>query len=122
VFCSLEVSLRIPAGERLAEPLTLVLPLAVIERPVIPAPHAAYALLRGQDADLTQVECARFAWSPAAARIELVSPEDLRGGIVRRRAVFHWRDTVRRGWPGRHLPQKLTESGSTHFPGVSEPD
>jgi hypothetical protein len=103
--------------QRVVDDLTVVLALTVISDPVIPAPEAGYALLRRQQgAAGVEVECARFAWSPAAARVELVAPDDLRTGVVRRRAVFHWRDTVRVHSSASHAVQKLTMSGSTHFP------
>jgi hypothetical protein len=63
-------------------------------------------------------QCARFAWAPDATRIELVNPDDLTGQIVRRRAYFLWMDTIRN--LGKRTPkyaiQKITASGSTHFP------
>ena len=90
----------------------IALEVEVVEEPVIPAPEAAYALLRWSRA----VEAARFAWNPEASRIELVCPEDLRNGFVRRRAVFHWQDTVRAGQAVEYALQKITEGGSTHWP------
>jgi hypothetical protein len=89
----------------------------IVEDPVIPAPEAGYALLhRQQIGHQMQVECARFAWKPAATRVELVCPEDLKTEIVRRRAVFHWLHTVRPGRSSLHVIQKITPNGSTHFP------
>lgn len=85
--------------------------------PVTPVPQAAYALLRRQAVEgQVQVECARFAWSPPATRVELVCPNDLRTGVVRRRAVFLWTDTARRGAATGFAVQKITLTGSTHFP------
>jgi hypothetical protein len=114
---------------------TLSLMVDIVEEPVIPVPEAAYALLRWQkvlvSGDLMdeqvqgdvmdpQVQCVRFAWGPAASRIELVCADDLRTGLVRRRAVFQWRDAVRPPAQGRdpiqYAVQKITQTGSTHFP------
>jgi hypothetical protein len=62
------------------------------------------------------VECVRFAWGPNATRIELICPEDLRTEVVRRRAVFHWQDSVRPGTLAGYAIQKIAQNGSTHFP------
>ena len=64
------------------------------------------------------VECARFAWTPDASRVEMVCAEDLRTEIVRRRATFQWRDTARPNRSNFHAVQKITLTGSTHFPWV----
>jgi hypothetical protein len=97
--------------------LNLRLTVNVVEEPVIPAPEAAYALLRWQQrAGKDEVECVRFAWSPPPNRVELVCAQDLHTGIVRRRAVFQWRDSVRPGWPSAYVVQKLTQTGATHIP------
>jgi hypothetical protein len=100
-----------------AEPIFL--PLKVVEAPVIPAPEAAYALLRWHQGD-DQVECARFAWRPNASLVELVCPDDLRTEMVRRRAVFHWNDTVRPTTLGGYYVQKIAPNGATHIPGRAE--
>jgi hypothetical protein len=118
---SLEVTLTFRRGsaERVEEEAVVTVALAIVAAPVIPAPEAGYALLRRQvGAAREEVECVRFAWSPTPARIELVSPADLRTGVVRRRAVFHWRDTVRVKSEAKHAIQKLTLSGSTQIPTV----
>jgi len=97
--------------------LNLRLTVNIVEAPVIPTPEAAYALLRWQRTDGNdQVECVRFAWSPQPSRLDLVCAQDLRTGIVRRRAVFQWRDSVRPGTPVGYAVQKITQTGSTHFP------
>ena len=94
----------------------------IVATPVNPVPQAAYALLRtykfASNTPLTEVECVRFAWSPEPERIELVCAEDLRQEVVRRRAVFHWQDSTRISEvkPIYEI-QKITETGSTHFPG-----
>jgi hypothetical protein len=93
----------------------IVLDVRVVQEPVIPAPEAAYALLRWQH-DGTQVECVRFAWQPNASRVELVCPDDLQTEVVRRRAVFHWTDSARAGTVNGYAVQKITLTGSTHFP------
>jgi hypothetical protein len=119
---SLLLKLSIPSGGRVVEPEELVLTVGISAEPVTPVPEAAYALLRRQQppgAD-EQVECARFAWGPEPARVELICPEDLRTEVVRRRAVFQWRDTVRVDTLRGYAVQKLTASGSTHFPTVAE--
>ncbi len=95
----------------------VVLRVDIIEESVIPVPEAGYALLHAQEvAGQVQVECARFAWNPAAARVELISPDDLLKETVRRRAVFHWLHTVRPGRNSELAIQKVTNTGSTHFP------
>jgi hypothetical protein len=105
------------------------LELRITDRDPLPATSAAYALLRSerparagaQQASNTVVQVVRYATSPIADRIELVDLEDLRTGLVRRRAVFRWIDTVRAAPPGTtpaHLyaVQKLASNGSTHVP------
>jgi hypothetical protein len=95
----------------------VVLAAKIISGPANPSPEAGYALLRSQKNGSGQVvECVRFAWSPDPARIELIAPEDLRTDLVRRRAVFQWSDTVRPDREVSYAVQKITASGSTHFP------
>jgi hypothetical protein len=104
-------------GPRIVEPATIYLPVDISSEPVIPAPQAAYALLRWQTIDgVTQVDCPRFAWGPQATRVELVCPDDLCHEIVRRRAVFLWTDTARTGAVAGYAIQKITRTGSTYFP------
>lgn len=99
------------------EETSVVVAVDVSAEPVTPVPQAAYALLRRQVVGgQTQVECVRFAWSPPATRVELVCPDDLRTGIVRRRAVFLWTDTARAGTATGFAVQKIALTGSTHFP------
>ena len=90
----------------------------IVARPVVPTPGAGYALLRKMRLETDVVECARFAWAPQASRIELVNPDDLTGEVVRRRAVFQWQATARAERPNVFEVQKITFSGSTHFPGL----
>ncbi|HEY9661839.1 MAG TPA: hypothetical protein V6C65_25570, partial [Allocoleopsis sp.] len=78
----------------------VILQIAIVANPVIPVPQAAYALLRQTQNHADCVECVRFAWSPAASRIELISSEDLKTQVVRRRAVFKLQDSVRSGMNG----------------------
>jgi hypothetical protein len=115
---TLALKLTIRPGPRgVVEPVIVELTVDVVIEPVTPAPQAGFALLRRQVIEgQTQVECVRFAWSPAASRVELVCPDDLRTQIVRRRAVFLWTDTVRRLAAKGYAVQKLTLTGSTHFP------
>lgn len=95
----------------------LILSVVIVETPVMPSPQAAYALLRQQQInDKTHVECVRYAWSPEASRIELVCPDDLKTQVVRRRAVFKWQDSVRPETDPKYAVQKITQTGSTHFP------
>jgi len=119
--------LRLAGGETLALKLAVSAADGVVENvvvtvtvsadPVTPVPQAAYALLRSQLIGAqTQVECVRFAWSPPATRVDLVCPDDLRTGIVRRRAVFLWTDTARAGAATGFTVQKIALTGSTHFP------
>lgn len=89
----------------------------IVADPVIPVPAAAYALLRHQLLNgRPQVECVRFAWGPDASRIDLVAKDDLLLGVVRRRAVFRWRDVARVGTAACYAIQKITATGSTHIP------
>jgi hypothetical protein len=94
---------------------TIELAVSIVARPVTPAPDAGYALLRREPDGA--VHCARFAFGPVPARVELLDTGDLLHQVVRRRAVFHWQDTVRVG-PTRYsyAVQKITTTGSTHFP------
>ena len=104
---------------------SIELGVSILATPVTPAPEAGYALLRkttSADAPVPVVECARFAFSPASSRIELINPNDLHRQIVRRRAVFLWSDTVRRGRTVSYAIQKVTTGGSTHFPDSWVPD
>lgn len=119
---TLILKLRIPAvAGTIVEQATIAVAVSIVARPVTPVPQAAYALLRRQViAGQEQVECVRFAWSPPATRVELVCPDDLRTGIVRRRAVFLWTDTARAATATGFAVQKITLSGSTHFPEPSE--
>ncbi|HEY9695923.1 MAG TPA: hypothetical protein V6D10_01440 [Trichocoleus sp.] len=94
----------------------VVLKVAIVADPVIPVPQAAYALLRQQQNSSVCVECVGFAWSPAASRIELVSSEDLKAQVVRRRAVFKWQDSMRSNRNVKYAVQKITQTGSTHSP------
>jgi hypothetical protein len=89
----------------------LVLP--IVNEPVVPRPQAAYALL-SRTTDEHTVQCARFAWGPAPLRIELVNAEDLKTDVVRRRAVFHLTDIVRKGSVGSYTLQKISPSGAMH--------
>jgi hypothetical protein len=89
----------------------------IVADPVIPAPEAAYALLRQQTiGGQVQVECTRFAWGPNASRIELIAKDDLVVGVVRRRAVFQWRDVARSGTVSGYAVQKIATNGATHIP------
>lgn len=106
---TLQIRLGLPEGQ------LVVLDVRIVADPVIPVPEAGYALLRQQTVNgQVQVECARFAWAPNASRIELVDAEDLRTEVVRRRAVFQWRDTVRPERGSSYAVQKITGIGSTH--------
>ncbi|UCE04717.1 MAG: hypothetical protein JSW07_13960 [bacterium] len=95
----------------------IFLKVNIVEEPVIPVPESAYALLRRRKTnDAMQVECVKFAWGPEANRIELVCAEDLRTEVVRRRAVFQWTDSMRPQMLKDYAIQKITSTGSTHFP------
>jgi len=99
----------------------IVLSVPIVDERLVSAPEAAYALLRFQEIEgRREVECVRFAWGPSASRIELVCADDLRGEVVRRRAVFQWQDSVRPGTLKGYALQKLSPAGSTHFP-TAEP-
>jgi len=94
----------------------LELRVDIVSQPVTPTPDAGYALLRRRMSDNKTVECVRFAWAALPQRIELINPDDLNAGLVRRRAVYQWLDTVRSGGQWEHAVQKVAPSGSTHFP------
>lgn len=95
----------------------IILSPMIVAAPVMPAPEAAYALLRHQTRrGRSQVECARFAWGPAPTRVELVCPDDLRAEIVRRRAVFQWSSVARPASGAGYALQKITPTGATHIP------
>lgn len=95
----------------------IVLKLQIVEISILPVPQAAYALLRGDN--ISKVECVRFAWSPEPESIELISADDLLTEVVRRRAIFHWQDSVRiRENQPIYQVQKITYTGSTHFPDI----
>ncbi|NJR60056.1 MAG: LamG domain-containing protein [Cyanobacteria bacterium CRU_2_1] len=97
----------------------IVLNVKIVQTPVIPATQAAYALLRRRSGAEDLVECVRFAWSPQATRIELICADDLLTEVVRRRAVFQWTDSVRPETLDRYAIQKITQTGSTHFPNLA---
>lgn len=112
----LVVAVRIPgtAADFMENPV--VLSLDIVRNSVIPETASAYALLRSRG-NSGAVDCPRFAWGPAATRIDMVNPDDLLQEMVRRRAVFHWRDTVRAGLAEvQYQVQKISVGGSTHFP------
>jgi outer membrane protein OmpA-like peptidoglycan-associated protein len=92
----------------------LQLRVNIVQEPVTPVPTSAYALLKRKQGEIS-VACARFAWAPKPARIELLNPLDLKTGRVRRRAVYQWTDTIRAGSSFEYGIQKITSSGSTHF-------
>ncbi|MEM9486004.1 MAG: hypothetical protein AAGA83_20190, partial [Cyanobacteria bacterium P01_F01_bin.116] len=102
----------------------IFLSVAIINAPVIPVTQAAYGLLRHHQGESPHVECVRFAWSPEPTRIDLICPEDLQTEVVRRRAVFHWTDSIRpAGLPSSRINpgitytiQKITQTGSTSSP------
>lgn len=90
----------------------------VVFSPVTPAIESAFGLLRWRHiSGMEVVDCPRFAWGPAPARIELICPDDLLTEVVRRRAVFKWHDSVRPNRNAGYAIQKITPAGSTHFPG-----
>ncbi len=96
--------------------LKVFLSVQITDQPIIPAPEAGYALLRWQNiTGRDEVECVRFAWSPSASRIELIAAQDLLDSMVRRRAVFQWRDSIRPGI-ARYTIQKIAANGSTFVP------
>jgi hypothetical protein len=96
----------------------IVMRLPIVAEPLVPLPEAGYALLRHTQQGGPAVECVRFAWGPAASRVELVNGDDLRRGLVRRRAVFQWQDSARPGSGARYAIQKLAVNGATHIPSL----
>jgi len=116
----LELTIRVSkTGEVEKELGRASLMLPIVEQPVIPVPEAAYALLRHNSTKTGVVECVRFAWAPSATRIELVNPNDLRVGVVRRRAVFRWTDSVIPEEGNSYALQKIAMTGASHFPRLS---
>jgi hypothetical protein len=110
----LQLELQLDAQGRISESATVILALEIVTTPVQPVPDAAYALLRQSASGA--VECVRFAWAPEPQRVELVSASDLRTEVVRRRAVFLWSDTRRRGSNAHYALQKITRTGSVNQP------
>jgi hypothetical protein len=83
----------------------------------LPTPEAAYALLRWEaNKQGWRVECRRYALSPTATRVDLVSLADLRTGLARRRAIFHWIDTTRARRLVGYAIQKIAADGATYLP------
>lgn len=111
LLISLNIEVNGAANDNLLE-----LRVDIVSEPVTPTPEAGYALLRRRAGDNATVECVRFAWAALPQRIELVNPDDLSAGRVRRRAVYQWLDTARSGGKWEHAIQKITPAGSTHFP------
>jgi hypothetical protein len=118
-----QTPLRLNPGERLVLKAVfgsvkeISVSVDIVAEPVLPAPEAAYALLRQRlDGEARIVEAARFAWNPEAARVEMICADDLRTAFVRRRAVFQWQDAARPDPDLRHAVQKIAASGSTHWP------
>jgi hypothetical protein len=112
----LQFDLAVPVNTPGGVPAEVTLLVDIVAEPVTPALESAFALLRGGGKLTDPVECVRFAWGPLPERIELVSPDDLMHEIVRRRAVFHWSDTIRIGTQPTYAIQKIAPFGSTHFP------
>jgi hypothetical protein len=104
------------AGVGLTLPLMSAFELPVVAEPINPPTPRALALLRKSASGV--VDCPRFAWSPKAARIELVNPDDLFQPIVRRRGVFRWIDTIRVGENVEYAVQAIAPSGATLIPQV----
>lgn len=71
--------------------------LDVVEKPSLPANPSGLGILQLADIDAGDALAEReinvhlFANGPEATVIELVDPRDLVDGLVRRRAVYHWR-------------------------------
>jgi len=118
----LSLLLKTAAGDTVVQ-----IDLDIVATPVDPMPESVYALLRdaGTEANAAtprndSVECIRYAHGPRPARIELVNGRDLLLGVARRRAVFLWRDMVRRGLRHGYAMQKWSSDGATHIPDRSE--
>jgi hypothetical protein len=116
---TLPVQLVIPSNDA-QTPDTVIASLEahLVAQPVVPAVEAAFALLRHQQiASGSAVACVRFAWSPAASRIELLNPDDLLNReTVRRRAIFHWTDIARKTKDYAYRVQKIMAGGPTYVP------
>jgi len=90
----------------------------IVREPVLPAPESAYALLRrsSSSGETPSVSCARFAWGPAATRIDLLDTKDLFKNFVRRRATFAWVSHEAFNPEAAFSIQKIAATGSTHVP------
>ena len=122
---ALIVSVSIESG---GETQTTTVRLNIVENSTLPAPSASYALLHSRDKEQNNplpgksgVSVPRFAWSPLPLRVEMVNPDDLKGAIVRRRAVFQWSHTIRKRDYAQYALQKCTAIGETHIPSLNGP-
>jgi hypothetical protein len=95
------------------EPVAIALLVDITTASVEPKPDAAYALLARSE---NRVSCPLFAWAPKPDRVDLVNPNDLLTGTVRRRAVFNWQTSVRSGAKIDFAIQKIAANGATHIP------
>jgi hypothetical protein len=86
----------------------------IVATPVIPAPGAAYTLLRRSST--TAVRAVRHARGPTASRIDLLDPEDLFKSLVRRRAIFQWLSHLPFTIEAPHAVLKTSSFGHTHVP------
>jgi hypothetical protein len=121
---ALEIELTVnPEDPFRHEKVVISLKLDIVREAVTPVSSSAYALLRRKGiADLSPVECVRFAWGPNASRVELVNPADLRTGVVRRRAVFQWTDSVRPGLKKDLLVQGEKAPGANGITLFADPE
>ncbi len=124
---AIELKVELPENDDVApEGGFAALRVNVVDSTNAAPPAAAYALLRrtlpagGMGDTDDGVAAPRFAWSPKPLRIELTNPDDLKGPIVRRRALFRWQDTVRTGSAPQYAIQKTTTAGETHIPAIGE--
>jgi hypothetical protein len=121
---ALNISVSIESG---GETHTTTVRLNIVENSTLPAPSSAYALLHTRDKEQNNplqgksgVSVPRFAWSPLPLRVEMVNPDDLKGAIIRRRAVFQWTHTIRKNDDARYALQKCTALGETHIPPLAD--
>lgn len=99
------------------EHFKLSLALRIVAEPVIPRPDAAYAFLRVEGLRTNSpIACSKFVWSPIPTRVQLISPDDLQKGLVRRGRVFLKQDAARAGSIAGFAVQKIALNGASHVP------
>ncbi|NKK70071.1 hypothetical protein GFM13_06630 [Rhizobium leguminosarum bv. viciae] len=127
--------LRLQVGNDGAEE-TLVLRFDVVETPRLPSNPAAFAFKRlllgakkedglsGEESH-RQLSVLLYARLAEPSVVELVDPRDMLRGIVRRRAIYYWRDFLQPSPPGlsdRFALMKSGRTGATWLPNRIDDD